>query len=97
VTTDPQAFIIAPESAVELARAIVPSDSHYHAGVAVARKAVELLRAAHAEGKLRIAPIEIVWFDGTQGMSNCRKANLNLLPSNWRWPIIRVSFRRNMV
>jgi methanol--5-hydroxybenzimidazolylcobamide Co-methyltransferase len=64
--TDPQAFIISPESAVALARVIVGSDSHYHAGAAVARKAVELLRGAHAEGKLRIAPNEVAWFDTMQ-------------------------------
>ena len=42
------------------------SDSHYHAGVAVARKAVELLRGAHDKGKLRIAPNEVIWFDTLQ-------------------------------
>jgi methanol--5-hydroxybenzimidazolylcobamide Co-methyltransferase len=63
---DPQAFIISPNSSVELAKAIVGSDSHYHAGVAVARKAVDLLRTAHAMGKLRIAPREVIWFDTMQ-------------------------------
>lgn len=66
VATDPQAFIISPDSSVALARVIVGSDSHYHAGVAVARKAVELLREAHAQGKLRIAPNEVIWFDTLQ-------------------------------
>jgi methanol--5-hydroxybenzimidazolylcobamide Co-methyltransferase len=63
---DPQAFIISPESSVELARALVSSDSHYHAGVAVARTAVELLRNAHLGGRLRIAPKEVVWFETMQ-------------------------------
>ena len=63
VATDPQAFIISPESSVALAQTIVSCDSHYHAGVAVARKAVELLRDAHDRGKLRIAPNEVIWFD----------------------------------
>lgn len=66
VATDPQAFIISPASSVELAQAIVTSDSHYHAGVAVARKAVELLRGAHYKGKVRIAPNEVSWFDTLQ-------------------------------
>ncbi len=66
VATDPQAFIISPESSVALARAIVTSDSHYHAGVAVARRAVELLRGAHASGTLRVAPNEVGWFDNLQ-------------------------------
>ncbi len=66
VATDPQAFIISPDSSVKLAQAIVTSDTHYHAGVAVARKAVELLRGAHDQGKLRIAPNEVIWFDTLQ-------------------------------
>jgi methanol--5-hydroxybenzimidazolylcobamide Co-methyltransferase len=66
VATDPQAFIISPQSSVELARVIVAGDSHFHAGAAVARKAVDLLRRAHADGKLRIAPNELVWFDNMQ-------------------------------
>ena len=64
--TDPQAYIISPESSVALAQTIVASDTHYHAGVAVARKAVELLLGAHAQGKLRIAPNELIWFDTLQ-------------------------------
>jgi len=63
VSTDPQAFIISPESAVELARVIVASDSHYHAGVAVARKAVSLMRNAHEAGQLHVADNELSWFD----------------------------------
>jgi methanol--5-hydroxybenzimidazolylcobamide Co-methyltransferase len=60
---DPQAYILSPESSVELARVIVASDSHYHAGVAVARKAIELMRDAHAAGQLRIAENEADWLD----------------------------------
>jgi len=63
VATDPQAYIISPASAVELARVIVGSDSHYHAGVTVARKAVSLLREAHGTGQLHIADNEAGWFD----------------------------------
>jgi methanol--5-hydroxybenzimidazolylcobamide Co-methyltransferase len=66
VATDPQAFIISPASSVALAQAIVSCDSHYHAGVAAARKAVELLSNAHADGKLKIAANEVCWFDMMQ-------------------------------
>lgn len=66
VATDPQAFILSPDSSVQLAEAIVTSDSHYHAGVNVARKAVELLRGANEQGRLRIAPNELTWFDTMQ-------------------------------
>ena len=68
VANDPQAFIISPESAILLAKAIVGSNSHYHAGVAVASKAVELLRDAQTEGKVRIAPNEVRWFDTMQNV-----------------------------
>ncbi len=60
---DPQAFIISPESSVTLAQVIVDSSSHYQAGVAVARKAVEMLSDAFSRGKLRIEPNEVAWFD----------------------------------
>ena len=63
VATDPQAFIISPESAVALGRVIVESDSHYHAGIAVSRKAISLMRAAYEAGALHIAPNETGWFD----------------------------------
>jgi methanol--5-hydroxybenzimidazolylcobamide Co-methyltransferase len=61
--SDPQAFILSPESCVALARVIVNSSSHYHAGVAVARKAIELLSGAYSQGKLCIEPNEVSWFD----------------------------------
>lgn len=63
VATDPQAFIISPHSAVELAKAIVASDSHYHAGIAVARTACDLMAKAHAAKKLKIAANEANWLD----------------------------------
>jgi methanol--5-hydroxybenzimidazolylcobamide Co-methyltransferase len=63
---DPQAFIISPAASVELARTIVLSDSHYHAGVAVALKAVELMRDAHESGELEIPENEAGWLDTMQ-------------------------------
>ncbi len=60
---DPQAFIIAPENAIELARSIVTSDSHYHAGIAVARRAIQLMSEAYETGRLKLAPVEVCWFE----------------------------------
>ena len=60
---DPQAFIIGPGPAVELARVIVGADNHYRAGVAVARRAVELMSEARAGGRLRIADNELGWLE----------------------------------
>lgn len=63
VQLDPQAFIIAPEQAITLAKTLVKSETHYKAGVAVGLKAIELMRDAHNEGKLKIADNEVNWFD----------------------------------
>jgi methanol--5-hydroxybenzimidazolylcobamide Co-methyltransferase len=63
IKLDPQAFIISPYAAVEIARAIVASDSHYHAGVAAARTAIRLMQEAHADGALRIADNEANWLE----------------------------------
>src|ERR1035438_2146946 len=60
VATDPQAFILSPGSSVKLAQTIVQSDSHYHAGVSVARKAIELMSDAYRGGALHVEPNEIV-------------------------------------
>ena len=60
---DPQAFIISPDSSIALARTIVESDSHYHAGIAVARKAISLMEDAHQDGRLKIADNELGWFE----------------------------------
>jgi len=60
---DPQAFIIAPEPAVELAHTIVAADTPYHAGLAVARRAIDLMRDAHRAGRLRISDNETGWLD----------------------------------
>jgi len=60
---DPQAFIISPQSSIELAETIVASDSAYHAGVAVARRAIELMKDASATGQLKIAENEADWLN----------------------------------
>ncbi len=60
---DPQAFIISPESAVEIGKAIVTSENHYRAGVKTGLTAIRILRAANSEKKLRIVDRELPWLD----------------------------------
>ncbi|MGD9496002.1 MAG: methyltransferase MtaB domain-containing protein [Armatimonadota bacterium] len=60
---DPQAFILAPESAVALGSVIASAPSHYQAGWLVAAKAVELLRDAHADELVDIPERELRWLD----------------------------------
>lgn len=63
---DPQAYIIAPHSAVAIAQTIVAASSAYHAGQGAALTAVRLLREAHQDGSLRIHPRELPWLDRIQ-------------------------------
>lgn len=64
---DPQAFIISPSSAIELASTIVGCETHYQAGVAVARKAIALLQEAVADGRLKIPSNEATWLERMMG------------------------------
>jgi methanol--5-hydroxybenzimidazolylcobamide Co-methyltransferase len=60
---DPQAWVLTPDSVLAIARAIVNAPDHYQAGVAAARCAVDLLRAGHAAGRLKIAQRELGFLD----------------------------------
>ena len=60
---DPQAWVLAPENAVRIARAIVSAPDHYTAGIAAAREAIASMREGLAAGALRIPEREIVWLD----------------------------------
>lgn len=60
---DPQAFIISPTSAIALAQVIVEAPSHYQAGVAVARRACQLMQEGLAAGRLRIPQNERGWIE----------------------------------
>ena len=63
---DPQAFIIAPDSAVAIAQAIVRAPDAYGAGRAAACTALDLMREALRQGTLCIAPRELPWLDRMQ-------------------------------
>ena len=63
---DPQAWVLTPESSIEIARAIVGAPDYYAAGKAAALTAVRLLREAHAAKKLNINPRELPWLDRIQ-------------------------------
>jgi methanol--5-hydroxybenzimidazolylcobamide Co-methyltransferase len=63
---DPQAYVLTPDSAIAIARAIVSAPDAYAAGVAAAQAAVKLLRDAHQSGGLRILPREVPWLDQMQ-------------------------------
>ncbi len=60
---DPQAWVLTPDNVIAIARSIVRAPDHYQAGVAAARCAVDLLRTAHAAGRLKIVPREIGFLD----------------------------------
>lgn len=60
---DPQAWILRPDNVIAIARAIVSAPDHYQAGVAAARSAVTLLRAAHTAGQVKIIEREVGFLD----------------------------------
>ena len=72
---DPQAWVLTPESVLAIARAIVGAPDHYQAGVAAARCTIELLRAGHTAGSLKIARRELGFLDSMT-------AQLDELPSD---------------
>jgi methanol--5-hydroxybenzimidazolylcobamide Co-methyltransferase len=61
--TDPQAWVLRPDTAVDIAQAIVDAPNHYAAGRAAASAALRALRTAHASGALRIAERELPWLN----------------------------------
>jgi methanol--5-hydroxybenzimidazolylcobamide Co-methyltransferase len=71
---DPQAWVLTPPSVIAIARAIVAAPDPYQAGVAAARRALDLLRTGHAEGRLKIVPRELGFLDSME-------AQLDGLPS----------------
>lgn len=60
---DPQAYVLTPENTIEFAKAIVGAKTHYESAVAVARKAVEILKKGQAAGKVKIAEREASFLD----------------------------------
>jgi methanol--5-hydroxybenzimidazolylcobamide Co-methyltransferase len=60
---DPQAYVLTPQSCIEIAKAIVGAPDAYTAGKAAALTAVRLLRSGHKEGCLKLAPRELPWLD----------------------------------
>ena len=63
---DPQAFILAPECALAIARAIVAAPTDLAAGQAAGLTALGLMRAAHQEGALKLHPREVPYLDRLQ-------------------------------
>lgn len=60
---DPQAFILAPENVIAIARAIVTAPNHYRAGVAAAQTTVQLLQEGHRANRVKIDERELSWLD----------------------------------
>ncbi len=60
---DPQAFILAPENVLAIARAIVAAPGHYRAACAAAAKTISLLEEGGRAGVVSISPREQPWLD----------------------------------
>ncbi|MDR3692680.1 MAG: methyltransferase MtaB domain-containing protein [Fimbriimonas sp.] len=66
IELDPQALVLAPESAVQIASAIVGSPNPYRAGVAAGLAAIDILSDAFKDKRLRIPEREVCWLDSIQ-------------------------------
>jgi methanol--5-hydroxybenzimidazolylcobamide Co-methyltransferase len=66
VHRDPQALILAPDSAIAIAQAIVAAPTDYAAGKAAALTALRLIRQAHHGGCLKLPPREVPWLERLQ-------------------------------
>ena len=60
---DPQAYILSPDSAIRVAKAIVTAPNSYAAGCAAALTAVAVLREGYEAGKLKLPPRELAMLD----------------------------------
>lgn len=60
---DPQAFVLTPDAAVRIGRAIVAAPDPYRAGCAAAQTAIDLMREGVETGELALAPRERHWLD----------------------------------
>ena len=78
---DPQAYILSPDCVIELARAIVTAGDAYSAGVAVARRAIELIEGGVDDDALRVSERERPWLammrDGLDAMPDSAEAFIN--------------------
>jgi methanol--5-hydroxybenzimidazolylcobamide Co-methyltransferase len=63
---DPQAYVLTPESSIAIARAIVTAPTPLAAGRAAALTAVQLLREAQAERRLKLHSRELPWLSRIQ-------------------------------
>lgn len=63
---DPQAFIIVPATAIQVAKAIVQSATPLQAGINAGLTAIKLIRDASSSGLLKIHPRELPWLDRLQ-------------------------------
>lgn len=66
VARDPQAYILAPENAIAIARSIVGASNAYTAGKAAALTAVRLIREGHRDSRLHIHHRGAYWLDSIQ-------------------------------
>jgi methanol--5-hydroxybenzimidazolylcobamide Co-methyltransferase len=60
---DPQAFVLAPDNAIQIAAAIVGAKSDYRAGQAAGLCAVRLMKQALEQDRLKVSVRERPWLD----------------------------------
>jgi methanol--5-hydroxybenzimidazolylcobamide Co-methyltransferase len=79
---DPQAFVISPDSAIQIGKSIVSANSPYLACKSAGLMAIQLIRQAKNEKNLRIVERELPWLDIMEGVLDGLPADENAFIDN---------------
>jgi len=67
IRLDPQALVLAPASVIEISKVIVGAESHLDAAIKAGAKALDIIEAAHREGKLALTGREVEYIGRIRG------------------------------
>jgi methanol--5-hydroxybenzimidazolylcobamide Co-methyltransferase len=67
IRLDPQALILAPASVIEISKVIVGAESHLDAAIKAGAKALDIIEAAHKQGKLALTEREVEYIGRIRG------------------------------
>jgi methanol--5-hydroxybenzimidazolylcobamide Co-methyltransferase len=60
---DPQAFVLSPDAAIKIAKAVVGEKNHYRASVVAGLTTVNMIKEAVEQGKVKVSDMELPYLD----------------------------------
>ena len=67
IRLDPQALVLAPSSVIEISKVIVGAKSHLDAAIKAGAKALDIIEAAHGQGRLALTEREVEYIGRIRG------------------------------